>query len=97
MKITKDRNKSDIMLVGTESGSIKIYQLPEQFRRGRIQAHTKVVGFLTWDFIGFASAGSEGKLMIWTWIDAPPGEFMMPAPHQEGFSGRGRGRGGPRP
>lgn len=60
-------DKEHVLLVGTESGKIKIYGLTNNERKGIISPHDKVIGFLAWDSNAFISAGSEGKLHVWLW------------------------------
>eukprot|EP01022_Parablepharisma_sp_SALTPOND_P031596 TRINITY_DN807_c0_g1_i9.p1 TRINITY_DN807_c0_g1~~TRINITY_DN807_c0_g1_i9.p1 ORF type:complete len:295 (+),score=-3.16 TRINITY_DN807_c0_g1_i9:928-1812(+) len=103
IKVTKDGNQEDVVLVGTKSGRIKIYGLPSQNKRGMIAAHEKVIGFLAWAGDCFMSVGSEGKIHVWVWQkgtassgfgSAPGGGFGRPP--SGGFGGApGGGFGGP--
>ena len=61
-----------MLLLGTESGRIKIYGLVDNSRKGIIAAHNKVVGFLAWDGSAFISVGSEGKAHVWLWKRVGP-------------------------
>ncbi len=80
IKITKDANNTDVMLVGTETGKIKIYGLPHNDKKGMVMAHDKVVGILAWDRECFVTAGTEGRIHIWLWKATPAGAMPVPAP-----------------
>lgn len=68
--MTVNAEKEYILLIGTESGRIKIYGLANNERKGIVWAHDKVVGFMAWDGSAFISAGAEGRVHIWLWKPA---------------------------
>ena len=70
MKLTKNADHEFILLIGTTSGKIRIYKLPDNESKGLLLSHDSVVNFLTWDENLFMSAGSEGKIQVWAWKPA---------------------------
>jgi len=72
IKVTRNADQEYVLLLGTESGRIKIYGLADNSRKGIIAAHNKVVGFLAWDGSAFISIGSEGKAHVWLWKSVGP-------------------------
>lgn len=78
--MTRNADQEYVLLIGTESGRIKIhgltydliYSLMDNQRKGIVAAHNKVVGFIAWDGSAFISVGSEGRVHVWLWKSAAP-------------------------